>query len=692
MTETGRYLLVVRPIVLKGEIIGSVRLQADEQRHPARLKMLAATVGVLILTSWLVALALSTGLQRFISKPILTLANVARAVQERKDYSLRAEKQSKDEIGALVDGFNQMLTHVQARDEELRASEERFRQLAENISEVFWMTDIQKRRMIYVSPGYEIIWGRTRESLYAEPKSWIGAVHADDRERVCQASLTKQASGDYDEEYRIVRPNQEVRWIRDRAYPVRDADGTVYRIVGIAEDITTLKCLEEEILDISDCERRRIGQDIHDGLCQHLTGTAFAAKTLEGKLAASDSPEAADVGEIARLIEAAIAQAHDVAQGLSPVQLEPHGLMTALDQLTGNVSSLFDVTCTFSCQQAVHLRDNAVAVHLYRIAQEAVNNAIKHGRPKHVWVALTSVNGRVNLTVEDDGLGIAEARGQRNGMGLHIMAYRARMISGLLDVQRQEGGGTIVTCSVEDTPHRVQEKGADRSMTAYRKHPEDRSKVARILVVDDHPIVREHLKALIEQQKDLKVCASVADAAQAMKAITALQPDLAIVDLSLKGTHGLDLIKDMAVNHPQLPVLVLSMHDELLFADRVLAAGARGYITKQEATSRIMTAIRKVLEGEIYASDRMTGRILHRAVEGDEKRPGSSLSQLTGRELQVFQLIGHGLTTRQIAEQLHLDIKTIETYRMRIKEKLHLGSATALLQYAVQWMQNTGAS
>jgi nitrate/nitrite-specific signal transduction histidine kinase len=135
--------------------------------------------------------------------------------------------------------------------------------------------------------------------------------------------------------------------------------------------------------------------------------------------------------------------------------------MTALEQLTGNVSSLFDVTCAFSCQQTVHLRDNAVAVHLYRIAQEAVNNAIKHGRPKHVWVALTSVNGRVNLTVEDDGLGIAETREQSNGMGLHIMAYRAKMMGGLLDVQRQEGGGTIVTCSVEDAPLRVERGPTD---------------------------------------------------------------------------------------------------------------------------------------------------------------------------------------------------------------------------------------
>lgn len=449
--ETGRYLQIVRPIRLDGEIIGRVQLRADLQQRKARLKMLATIVGVLILISWLVALTLSTYLQRFISAPILALASVAREVQERKDYSLRAQRQSKDEIGALVDGFNQMLIQVQSRDEELLASEERFRQLAENINEVFWMTDVGKNRIIYVSPGYGTIWGRSRESLYAEPRSWMEAVHPDDRERVRQAALTKQATGEYDEEYRVVRPAGSVHWIRDRAYPVRDDRGQVYRIVGIAEDITERKRLEAEVLDVSHRERRRIGQDIHDGLCQHLAGTAFAAKALEQALATADSPLAADVREIARLLDEAITEARHIAKGLSPVELEPQGLMTALEQLVVNVSSLFGVNCTFSCRQAVPLRDNAAAVHLYRIAQEAVNNAVKHGRPKHIWVALTSVNGRVNLTVEDDGVGIAEVP-ESKGMGLQIMAYRARMMGGLLDIQRQDGGGTIVTCSVEDPP------------------------------------------------------------------------------------------------------------------------------------------------------------------------------------------------------------------------------------------------
>ena len=229
-------------------------------------------------------------------------------------------------------------------------------------------------------------------------------------------------------------------------------------------------------------------------------------------------------------------------------------------------------------------------------------------------------------------------------------------------------------------------------MTTNQKQSAVKRKGARILIVDDHPIVREHLKGLIEQQKDLKVCASVADASQAMISTAAFMPDLAIVDLSLKTTHGLDLVKDMVSNYPTLPILVLSMHDETVFAERVLAAGARGYITKQEATERIMTAIRKVLDGEIYVSDRMAGRIVQRFVAGKETKTISPLGQLTDRELQVFQSIGQGLTTRQIAKQLHVDIKTVETYRIRIKEKFHLSSATSLIQHAVQWVLSSGAS
>jgi len=247
------------------------------------------------------------------------------------------------------------------------------------------------------------------------------------------------------------------------------------------------------------------------------------------------------------LINDAITEARHIARGLSPVELEPQGLSVALEQLATNVSNMFDVKCTFTCQQ-VDSCDNATAVHLYRIAQEAVNNAIKHGHPKHVWVALLFASGRMNLTVEDDGTGIVEEPEQTKGMGLQIMAYRAKLIGGQLDVHRQEGGARLSPVRCKSRPTRI---WSEPVMTANQKQPADKRKGARILIVDDHPIVREHLRALIEQQKDLEVCASVSDATEAMNSVASLKPDLAIVDLSLKSTHGLDLIKDLASNYPR---------------------------------------------------------------------------------------------------------------------------------------------
>lgn len=209
--------------------------------------------------------------------------------------------------------------------------------------------------------------------------------------------------------------------------------------------------------------------------------------------------------------------------------------------------------------------------------------------------------------------------------------------------------------------------------------------------MDDHPIVREHLTALINQENDLEVCAQADDARKAMTAIATRKPDLVIVDLSLKGVHWLELMKDVRARYPSLPMLVLSMHDESLYAERTLRAGGQGYISKHEATTKVMTAIRRVLKGEIYLSEKMSTKLLHAYVRG---RPPAALpvTQLTDRELEVFELVGHGRTTQQIAQALRLDMSTIETYRSRIKEKLALGSSTELIQHAVEWVRDQGAT
>ncbi len=210
----------------------------------------------------------------------------------------------------------------------------------------------------------------------------------------------------------------------------------------------------------------------------------------------------------------------------------------------------------------------------------------------------------------------------------------------------------------------------------------------RIMIVDDHPILRKGLAMVINEEPDLTVSAEAQDAATALDMMETHRPDLVIVDLSLPGIDGIELIKTLKVRYRDLPALVVSMHDESIFAERALRAGARGYIMKQEAVEKVLVAIRKVLNGEIFVSDKITTKMLETLVSRDEKPVSSPLDLLSNRELTVFRLIGQGFKTSQIAEELHLSVKTIESYRSHIKEKLKLDTGTDLMKYAIQWVQN----
>ena len=579
----------------------------------------------------------------------------------------------------------------------LRADDERFRQVMENISEVFWMTDVAKNQMIYISPAYEKIWGRTCESLYASPQDWLEAIHPDDRERVLQAALTKQASGQYDEVYRIARPDGSIRWIHDRGFPVRDETGRVIRVVGIAEDITqrkeaqealrkaenryfsifenategiflatpegrllvanpalarmlgyqspqqlvsTLtdigrqiyvqperraelkrvleeqgsihgfeaenyrkdgsiiwvslnahvvrdasggiqyfegtvqditqrklaeaqvtilahavesttemigitdlhgrfifvnrafqkahgyseaeilgktsemlfspnnppglfaeafeqlhlgawrgevldrrkdgtefpvflstsqiknsrgqmigfmqvarditqqKRLEKEVLEISAIEQRRIGFDLHDGLAQHLTGIAYRTKSLEDSLTGMNAGHAAAVHEILDLVNDAIKQTRQLAHSLDPTEVEASGLITALKNLSVETSDVFPVKCQFRCGETQLPLPAQTNLALFRIAQEAIHNAIVRGGAARIELELAIANGRVTLAIRDDGKGFDPSKKRPSGMGLRLMQYRAHSINATFQLSSQPGAGTIVQCSV----------------------------------------------------------------------------------------------------------------------------------------------------------------------------------------------------------------------------------------------------
>jgi DNA-binding NarL/FixJ family response regulator len=209
----------------------------------------------------------------------------------------------------------------------------------------------------------------------------------------------------------------------------------------------------------------------------------------------------------------------------------------------------------------------------------------------------------------------------------------------------------------------------------------------RILLVDDHPFMRAGLGQLIDRQADLVVCGEAGNPVEAFQQLTRTSPDLVLTDLTMPGRSGLEFIKDLRAAHPAVAILVISMHDEGVYAERVLRAGARGYIMKEAGGENLLAAIRQVLRGEVYVSPRMSARILNALSTGRPRGSHSPIEQLTDREFEVFQLIGHGKSTRDIAVQLHLSPKTVDVHRSHIKEKLALRDATALIRHAVRWVE-----
>ena len=211
---------------------------------------------------------------------------------------------------------------------------------------------------------------------------------------------------------------------------------------------------------------------------------------------------------------------------------------------------------------------------------------------------------------------------------------------------------------------------------------------SRIFLVDDHPLVREWLTNLIEQQNDLVVCGEAEDVVHAQKEIETTKPDVVIVDISLKGSSGMELIKTIKTQNPETAVIVLSMHDEKLYAERAIRAGARGYIMKRETTKKIVGAIREVLGGKLHVSDQIAALFAEKFVDRRMPSGGSPIETLSDRELEVFDLLGQGYETRRVAESLHLSIKTVQAYCARIKEKLNLANGTELLREAICWHEN----
>jgi PAS domain S-box-containing protein len=354
------------------------------------------------------------------------------------------EEELAEARGELERHAEERMSELETANEVLLESQARFQQIAEAIRDVFWLTNPWRTSITYVNPAYEKVWGRSCQSLYSDARSWLEGVHPEDRPRVRQFFAQPVSDAGYEQSYRVVRPDCSVRWVLDRGFPVQESGRATHRVVGIVQDITERKELEAEVLAISEREQHRLGQDLHDDLCQQLVGIEFLSKALQRQLNAQ--PEATKAGEIAHLIRAAIAYTRQLAKGLAPLELQAEGLMHGLQTMAARTTELFGVQCSFRCPSVVLVRDLTVGTHLYRIAQEAVTNSIKHGKATRIEIELTTNPQGGVLTVRDNGNGISETYGS-TGMGLRIMNYRADMIGGTVSIRKDCSAGTIMVCT-----------------------------------------------------------------------------------------------------------------------------------------------------------------------------------------------------------------------------------------------------
>ncbi|MHC1762717.1 MAG: PAS domain-containing protein [Verrucomicrobiia bacterium] len=331
----------------------------------------------------------------------------------------------------------------------LRALREREAQLAsfmQNVPGAFYMKDLEGR-YVYVNETWQNVFhrgkadwhGRTDDELWPKP---LAQKFKDASRRILTEMKAVETTA-------AIPQGGDVHYWLVTTFPILNEQGSPIMAGGAAVDITEQKRLEKQVQEVSEQEKRRIGQDLHDGLGQYLTGIAFMSRLLQRKLAEKELPEALDAEKIATLVNKTVFQARDLARGLCPVELENNGLHAALLDLSATTEKVFNISCSVECAPAVRILDNNAALNLYRIAQEAINNAIKHGKAQRIVVSLAQSNRAISLSIKDDGVGFPKSDSKSNGIGLRVMNYRAAMIGGTLSIEKQRTGGTVVTCQVQ---------------------------------------------------------------------------------------------------------------------------------------------------------------------------------------------------------------------------------------------------
>ena len=331
-------------------------------------------------------------------------------------------------------------------------SQTRIRYITETIDDVFWMMNETGKRVIFVSPDFESIWGISAKELYEHSYGWHEAIIEEDRSKIIRSfeKLRKGAEREFDEVYRIRDKFGRIRWIRDRGYANYGKGKTILNFTGVATEITEQKELERQILEIAEEERMRIGQDLHDDLCQRLAAIGLKCGMIHGVLENENHIQAESMKSVIRELREASSLTRSIAKGLAPVSLEAEGLMAELMYFTEITAERFQLTCQFDCPELIEVSNATIASNIFRIAQELVNNAAKHARPSRILVGLYYEIGGLRLEVTNDGKPFYHPKRRRDGMGLHLIQFRADAIGAALEYFPGDSpdGGTRVACIV----------------------------------------------------------------------------------------------------------------------------------------------------------------------------------------------------------------------------------------------------
>ena len=352
-------------------------------------------------------------------------------------------------------------------EQKLRESRRRYEDLVESIEGIVWEADAQTFQATFVSHQAERILGFPVALWIQEPHFWLHRVYPQDRRWV--TDYCKKATREmrpFELEYRMMAADGRVVWIRNIVTVVAENQRPA-KLRGVCFDITEHRRMERKISEISERERQKIGQDLHDELGQFLTGIACISTSLAQELEGKSLREAATATQISDLTNQAIKQTRSLARGLYPVELQANGLLSALQELAVNAETFFGISCQLKCDPALSTPADDISIHLYRIAQEAIDNAVRHGKAKHVWLRLWDQNGIGIMSVTDDGSGIAAQPRDNPGMGLRIMKYRAEMIGGILQIRKAHNRGTIVECSFHRRAGREGKVDGESDSTAF---------------------------------------------------------------------------------------------------------------------------------------------------------------------------------------------------------------------------------